>query len=412
MGQEQTQGPAASGTAVTTRPPGRQRIVVAMSGGVDSSTVAGLLCEQGHQVIGVAMKTHRGEVRGARACCTPDDMRDARCVADFLQIPFYVLDYADVFDAAVIAPFADAYLAGQTPNPCIACNDKVKFQPLLQRARALQADALATGHYARIAAPDPAAGLPRLLQRGIDADKDQSYFLYRLDPATLGELRFPLGNMTKQQVRQHARRLGLPAVADKPDSQEICFVGREGYARVVEQRRGLPPTAGNIVDAAGNVLGHHCGVHHFTVGQRRGLGLTHDVPQYVTHLDADRQEVQVGPAAALQASAVILDDVHWVAGDAALQRHQSQPLMVAQRSGDGGSAARVEILQQAPLRLKLHFLQPQRRGAPGQAAVLFGFGAAASGPRAAQRVLGGGTLAATPRQRALRVLSPASRVTA
>ncbi|MEK7704239.1 MAG: tRNA 2-thiouridine(34) synthase MnmA, partial [Myxococcota bacterium] len=198
------------------------RIVVAMSGGVDSSTAAGLLVEQGHEVIGLAMKTHADSSCSSRACCTPDDMRDARRVADHLRIPFYVLNYEELFLREVILPFAQAYASGETPNPCIECNDKVKFRPLLKRARLLGAQGLATGHYERIDGP---VGARRLL-RGVDRHKDQSYFLYRLTQDQLAMLSFPLGGMHKEEVRAEARRLGLP-VAEKRESQEILSGGED-----------------------------------------------------------------------------------------------------------------------------------------------------------------------------------------
>jgi tRNA-specific 2-thiouridylase len=370
----------------------RQRVVVAMSGGVDSSTVAGLLVEAGHEVIGIAMKTHRGEVRGARACCTPDDMRDARQVADLLQIPFYVLNYADMFHSAVVEPFAAAYRSGQTPNPCVECNDRVKFKPLLQRAKLLQA-----------------ARPQRFLQRGVDPQKDQSYFLYRLDSTTLGEVQFPLGGLCKAQVREHAKRLGLP-VADKQESQEICFVGAAGYAQTVEQvAPSAESTAGPIVDADGKVLGQHDGVHHFTVGQRRGLNLSGPAPQYVTAVDASSRQVQVGPRQALQVDFVDLGGVHWLGDTALLQACAERPICLAQRYRDVGSLARLEIRQAQPLQLRAHFCEPQLGGAPGQAAVIYGSGDPAVDvgglARSEQIVLGGGQILPNSRQQSLRVLS-------
>ncbi|MEM6730926.1 MAG: tRNA 2-thiouridine(34) synthase MnmA, partial [Myxococcota bacterium] len=282
------------------------KVVVAMSGGVDSSAVAGLMVEQGHEVIGLAMKTHDLEPRQNRACCTPDDMRDARRVADTLGIPFYVLNYADVFREQIIGPFAQAYLAGRTPNPCVECNDKVKFRPMLKRAKLLGADRLVTGHYARI---DRSHGTPRLL-RGVDSAKDQSYFLYRLNAEQLAALDFPLGGMVKEEVRDHARRFGLP-VAEKHESQEICFVGSEGYAATVEKIAGRLGKLGPILNQSGEKLGEHDGIHKYTYGQRRGLRISGPEPLYVTDIDAESGVVRVGPKQALLGDAVELEGAHW-----------------------------------------------------------------------------------------------------
>jgi tRNA-specific 2-thiouridylase len=386
----------------------RLRIVVAMSGGVDSSTVAGLLVEAGHEVIGIAMKTHNGEPRGSRACCTPDDMRDARRVADLLQIPFYVINYAELFAQAVMQPFAAAYRSGQTPNPCVECNDKVKFAPLLQRAALLEADCLATGHYARLTQQDGSW----YLQRAVDRSKDQSYFLYRLGQQQMRQLHFPLGTLHKAEVRDHARRMGLP-VADKSESQEICFVGAEGYAKTVEKispaaEAPNSATAGDIVDATGRVLGQHPGIHHFTLGQRRGLGLAVPEPLYVTGLDAARREVQVGARTALLASSIELHDAVWATGAPPDTTGRARQVWVSQRYHDPGCVVTVETL--GPQRLRLHFAEPQVRGAPGQAAVLYAAEPAVTGdthPLADAYVLGGGAIAPTLRQSALRVLDAA-----
>lgn len=361
------------------------RIVVAMSGGVDSSTAAALLCEQGHEVIGVAMKTHSLAPKSNRACCTPDDMRDARRVADKLGIPFYVLAYEDVFAKEVIEPFAAAYRAGRTPNPCVACNDKVKFAPLLQRARLLGADKLATGHYARLA-HDAATGEHRLL-RAVDAQKDQTYFLYRLRQEQLQMLHFPLGDMCKDEVRSHARRLGLGGdVADKAESQEICFVGPKGYAATVEAHSAAPEGSRNnvFVDAKGQVLGQHPGVHHFTLGQRRGLQLAHPSPLYVTDIDAASGQVRLGDKDALLCESARLEELSWTQGAPAVgdalglqQRHRGTPADVIVTACDAHSVS-------------VRFVEPQPRAAPGQAGVLF----------RGDAVVGGGTLQRQPEAQA------------
>ncbi|MEL6544556.1 MAG: tRNA 2-thiouridine(34) synthase MnmA [Myxococcota bacterium] len=347
------------------------KVVVAMSGGVDSSAVAGLMVEQGHEVIGLAMKTHDLEPKQNRACCTPDDMRDARRVADTLGIPFYVLNYADVFRERIIEPFAQAYLRGETPNPCVECNDKVKFRPMLKRAKVLGADRLVTGHYARIERVD---GEARLL-RGVDDAKDQSYFLYRLNAAQLAELDFPLGGMTKDQVREHARRFGLP-VAEKHESQEICFVGAEGYAATVEKIAGRVGRLGPILNQDGETLGQHQGVHRYTHGQRRGLGISSPEPLYVTNIDAESGAVHVGPKSALETETVVVGEAHWI-GSAP---EDGTEVLVQQRYREKPKSGKLEKLEGGGVRV--HFDAAQGRGAPGQACVIY----------QGDRVLGGGTI--------------------
>lgn len=354
------------------------RIVVAMSGGVDSSTVAGLLVEAGHEVIGLAMKTHAEAPKHNRACCTPDDMRDARRVADHLGIPFYVLNYAELFREVVIEPFAEAYTRGRTPNPCIECNDKVKFKPLLARAKLLGAERLATGHYAQVV-PDTLA-----LQRGVDPRKDQSYFLYRLGPEQLAELMFPVGGMHKDEVRAHAARLGLP-VAEKRESQEICFVGEGGYAATVESIAGRGGTPGSIVDGSGKRLGEHAGVHNFTYGQRRGLRIAAPEPLYVTDIDATSGTVRVGRKEDLETTSVVVEGMRWTQTPPAAD----EVVLVQQRYRETPKPVRVEQLDAAHTRL--WFVDKQPRGAPGQAAVIY----------RDDVVLGGGTIQAAARLEAV-----------
>ena len=348
------------------------KIVVAMSGGVDSSTVAGLLVEAGHEVIGLAMKTHAESPKHNRACCTPDDMRDARTVADHLGIPFYVLNYTDLFKEAVIGPFAEAYKAGRTPNPCVECNDKVKFRPLLARAKLLGAEKLATGHYARIDDNGP------LLRRGVDPRKDQSYFLYRMDREQISQLMFPIGHMHKDEVRAHAARLGLP-VAEKRESQEICFVGAEGYAATVERIAGSGGIKGKVVDNSGRVLGEHDGVHHFTYGQRKGLRIASPAPLYVTDIDGQTGTVKVGSREDLHVEGIGLEGVRWTTQPPA----HDEIVLVQQRYRELAKEARVTAA--ADGRAKLTFVKPEARGAPGQAAVIY----------RGDAVLGGGTIEAT-----------------
>lgn len=353
-----------------------KRVVVAMSGGVDSSVAAALLAEGQHDVIGVSMRTHKLPPSSNRACCTPDDMRDARRTAAWLDIPFYLLAYEDLFEQEVIGPFVAAYRAGRTPNPCVACNDRVKFAPLLERAQLLGADKLATGHYARIA---HGPGGEIQLHRARDTQKDQSYFLYRLRPEQLRMLAFPLGEMTKDEVRAHALRLGLgERVAHKRESQEICFVGPKGYAAVVEARGGaLPAAANELVDVHGQVLGHHGGVHHFTLGQRRGLGIASDKPLYVVDIDAVRGRVTLGERACLHTRRLPLSHVTWTGTTPA----DGEAVHVQLRHRGEAFAAHLEV---RGAQVAVHFAEPIERASPGQAAVIY---------RGTQ-VLGGGVIEA------------------
>lgn len=311
-----------------------QLVVAALSGGVDSATAAGLLVEQGHRVVGMTMRLY--DARGTAAssggrCCGPRDVEDARAVCAHLGIPFYVVDLAAEFGATVMDDFVEAYLAGETPNPCVKCNQHIKFTPLLDRARAIGADVLVTGHYAQI--------VDGQLRRGIDAGKDQSYFLFSMPAHELPHVRFPLGGMTKEEVRAHALRLGLPN-AIKPESQEICFVPDGDYAGFVSAqalKRGRTlPGPGSIVRDDGTVVGTHEGVHRFTVGQHRGLGnLTTKDKLYVTAIDPERAEIRVGAKSAAERSELSIRDLRWltaprVAFDAAIQvRHRGTPIAAA-----------------------------------------------------------------------------------
>jgi tRNA-specific 2-thiouridylase len=350
----------------------RDRIVVAMSGGVDSSVAAALLVEDGFEVVGVTLHL-AGE---SSRCCSLADADDARRVAERLGIPFYVANETERFRAEVTLAFADAYLAGRTPLPCVTCNSRFKFHHLLARARVLGAVAVATGHYARIGR-DPATG--RLeLRRAADRDKDQSYFLHELGQAQLAAARFPLGHLTKAQVRAHARRLGL-ATAEKPESQEICFVPDGDYAAVIEQLRpGALPGEGEIVDAQGRVLGRHAGVHRFTVGQRRGLGLASDRRLYVTRIDAAANRVVVGDAEALGARGARVARASWVAGAAPTGPVRAS---VRVRQRHAGAPATLEPLADGGTRVV--FDAPVDAVAPGQAAVFY----------RGEVVLGGGPIA-------------------
>ena len=319
--------PSSDGPAPADRA-ARPLVVAALSGGVDSATAAAVLVEQGHQVVGMTMRLYDARGTAASAggrCCGPRDVEDARAVCAHLGIPHYVVDLAAEFGAAVVDDFVEAYLAGETPNPCVKCNQHIKFTPLLARARAIGADLLVTGHYAQIVA----RGAGHELRRGRDAGKDQSYFLFSMPAAELAAVRFPLGGMTKDEVRGHAQRLGLPN-ADKPESQEICFVPDGDYAGFVSAhalRRGRSlPGPGAIVDDSGAVVGHHDGVHRFTLGQHRGLGnlATRD-RRYVTAIDPARAEVRVGPRAAAARTELALRDLRWLSPPRARLSARSGP---------------------------------------------------------------------------------------
>jgi tRNA-uridine 2-sulfurtransferase len=343
------------------------RVVVAMSGGVDSSAAAALLKEQGHEVIGITLRvwSYEGKAQ-CGSCCSPEDIDDARAVAQALDIPFYVASAEDIFKERVVNPFVQSYLGGKTPIPCVACNRDVKFNFLLKRARALGAK-LATGHYARVA--PGAAGFELL--RGVDAAKDQSYFLFTLGQAELTDVLFPVGGMTKPEVRAVAERHRLPTT-HKPESMEICFVPDGDYAGFVEKVAG-PQPAGEIVDPQGQVLGTHPGVHRFTVGQRRGLNLAGPEPRYVQRIEAETNRIVVGPDAGTARDSFGLLQPHWVHGAA-----PAHTVQVRIRHRHGGTPGRVEVGADGAARIRLE--TPARAVTPGQAAVLYD----------GERVLGGG----------------------
>jgi tRNA-specific 2-thiouridylase len=297
--------------------PGRPedtRIVVAMSGGVDSSVVAGILKHEGYDVVGVTLQLydHGAATHRAGSCCAGQDIDDARRVSETLGIPHYVLNYEERFRKSVIEPFAESYVSGETPIPCVSCNQTVKFADLLETARELGAGALATGHYIR----SRANGAHRALYRPVDADRDQSYFLFATTQEQIDYLRFPLGGLSKPEVRAIAEELGL-SVAAKQDSQDICFVPQGKYSDIIAKLKPTAATPGDIVHIDGRVLGRHDGILRYTVGQRRGLGVASGEPLYVVHLDAERAQVIVGPREALETHKIYLRNVNWL-GDMTL----------------------------------------------------------------------------------------------
>jgi tRNA-uridine 2-sulfurtransferase len=357
----------------------KKRVVVAMSGGVDSSVTAALLAEQGHEVIGLTMQiwdystftSDHGESFGT--CCSLDDVYDARKVAAAIGIPFYVVNFEKDFQRQVIDRFCDDYFAGRTPNPCVLCNQRLKFELLLRRARELEADWLATGHYARIVEADGRY----TLCKGRDAAKDQSYFLFTLDQLQMAMVRFPLGELTKEEVRAHAERFDLP-VAQKAESQDICFVPDSDYVRFLEEERGAGQLDGEIVHVkSGKVLGRHLGTYRYTIGQRRGLGIAWPQPLFVVGIDAETRRVLVGEREHLAVGGLELHEVVW--GDvppagplrAACRiryRHREFPALIEPLSGN---------------RVRVTFDDPQYGVTPGQATVFY----------QGDTVLGGGWIA-------------------
>jgi len=353
------------------------RVVVAMSGGVDSSVAAARLIERGCEVVGITMHLAGDSSR----CCSLEDADDARRVAERLGARFFVANYTERFRSDVIEAFADDYLNARTPIPCVACNKKFKFDYLMERAHVLGAPRVATGHYARVLWNE-VEGLFEL-HTAVDASKDQTYFLFQLDQEQLSRIDFPLGELTKDEVRAHARELGL-ATADKPESQEICFVPDGDYAAVVERLRPeASQRGGDIVDEAGRVLGQHSGIHRFTVGQRHGLGISSDRRLYVSRIDPEARRVVVGGVEALDDRGALVEGVSWIGGKA-----PDEPLRVRVkvRYRHAGALARVEALPGE--RVSVSFEEPVRAVAPGQAAVFYEADAPST------RVLGGGWIAA------------------
>lgn len=356
--------------------PSQTRVVVAMSGGVDSSVVAGLLHQQGYQVIGITLQLYAQDIdlQKKGACCAGQDIYDAKRVASDLGFPHYVLDFEKTFKQDVIESFADSYLHGETPIPCVKCNQTVKFRDLYAYAQELGADCMATGHYVRRIDREGRAEL----HAGVDLNRDQSFFLFGTTQEQLNFLRFPLGGIDKSETRKIAHDLGL-ALADKPDSQDICFVPNGSYANLVAKMRPGTLEPGNIVDQEGNVLGQHKGIIHYTIGQRRGLNLGgHQDPLYVIELNPDTHEVIAGPKEALAKAQIVLRDLNWLDNEVSKQHEFNCKVKI--RSSQTPFPARVFSDKG---QVMVAFDEPQYGVAPGQACVFY----------KDSRVIGGGWIA-------------------
>jgi tRNA-uridine 2-sulfurtransferase len=368
------------------KPAHQTRVVVAMSGGVDSSVVAAILKREGYDVVGVTLQLydHGAATHRAGSCCAGQDIDDARRVAETLAIPHYVLNYEDRFRQAVIDPFAEAYAKGETPIPCVTCNQTVKFADLLDTARNLGADALATGHYIR----SQQNGAHRILMRPVDANRDQSYFLFATTQEQIDYLRFPLGGMDKPSVRRIAEEMGL-IVADKQDSQDICFVPQGKYSDIIEKLRPEAAQGGDIVHMDGRVLGRHDGIFHYTIGQRRGIGIAAAEPLYVLHLDPAHARVIVGPREALETHKVVLRAMNWL-GDGDLEDIPASGLEVFAKVRSTRPPKSAILFHQNGV-TSVELIDGESGIAPGQACVLY------SDEGNEARVLGGGTIAKSER---------------
>ncbi len=361
-----------------------KRIVLAMSGGVDSSVAAHLLRNEGYEVIGLFMRSGAHEEMACattagdlpivgghkQGCCSASDAADARRVADSLDIPFHAVNFRDAF-GRIKDYFADEYLAGRTPNPCVMCNNWLKFGKLWEYAQQVGAEGIATGHYARLVHVD-GESRPALVQ-GVDAGKDQSYVLFGLDRDLLTRIRFPVGDYNKSEIRAIARDVGC-RLSEKPDSQEICFVPDQDYAGFIRRYRGEFETAGDIVDTAGKVVGHHEGYEHFTIGQRKGLGIAFGTPRYVVSIDADSRRVVIGEREELACRELVADRLNWLVDEPA------RPFRCQAKIRYLHAPAEAEVEITSADHMRVHFDEPQYGVAPGQAVVCYD----------GDRVLGGG----------------------